>query len=316
MRILITGGSGYIGTRLMQAFAARTDVEEIIDVDLRPPRFTDPKVRFVERSVTDDLRDIFSDRARKIDVAMHLAWVLDPMHDEARQREICIGGTNNFLDGCVAGDIRHVVFMSSATAYGAHPAHAKPVSEGEPLKSFHHFQYSAEKREAEYLFQRFASDRPDTLLQIARPVVVGGPNVSNYIFRSIDKPVNFLPFGKDPDTQLVHEEDVAGALVAIVHSRLPGAFNLAADDLMKLSEAYKAVGARVVPMPMPVLLRIASFAWRRKLTQLVEAPPGFVYFIACPWLVSNRRVREEVGYRFRYTTRGTLDAYLEARRRH
>ena len=47
MRYLITGGSGYIGTRLTEILAARDDVEGIVDVDVRPPSRPLAKTTFV-----------------------------------------------------------------------------------------------------------------------------------------------------------------------------------------------------------------------------------------------------------------------------
>jgi UDP-glucose 4-epimerase len=265
--------------------------------------------------VTDDLADLFSDRARRVDCAMHLAWNVDPLRDSERQRAICIGGTNRFLDGCVAGDVRHVFFMSSGTAYGANPRHASPVDEAEPFKLEHHFQYSAEKGEAERLCSRFAADRPGTLLQIARPCVVGGPNVDNFIFRAMDRPVTFRAIGHDPEIQLVHEDDTADALLAIIDSRRPGAFNVAGEGTMRLSEAYRRIGARVVALPLPALRAVARAAWKRDIRAVTEAPEDFLSFVVYPWLVSSRRLRDELGFRFRYDTAQTLDAFVASRGR-
>jgi UDP-glucose 4-epimerase len=311
-RILVTGGSGYIGSRVCAELAARADVEEVVNVDVKPPPALAPaKVRWVNRSVTEKLDDLCAG----IDTALHLAWNVDPLRDPMKQREICIGGTNRFLDACLAGGVKHLLFMSSATAYGAHPDHAHPVDESEPLKDHYHFQYSREKQEAEGLCRRFAADRPGTLLQIVRPVIVGGPNVSNFIFRSMDRSLSFRAIGKDPPIQLVHEDDAAAAVVAIVASRLPGAFNLAADGQLTVSQMYSRLGARVATLPLHALLGIGGVAWRRGWVKVAEAPPDFIFFAAFPWLVSNRRLKEEVGYKLKHDAEQTLATFLAAKRR-
>jgi UDP-glucose 4-epimerase len=246
-----------------------------------------------------------------VDVALHLAWTVDPLRDAAAQRDICIGGTNRFLDGCVAGNVRHVLFVSSATAYGANPAHARPVDESEPLKDRWHFQYSAEKREAEGLMRRFAADRPGTLLQIVRPCIVGGPNVSNFISRNAERPFVMRVLGHDPMLQLVHEDDCAAAVVAIVRSRVPGAFNVAAEGGITLTEVARRAGVPVVALPFGLLARAADLGWRRGLRWITEAPPEFLWFMVHPWLVSAERLRRDVGFRFAFTAEQTLGQMLE-----
>ena len=314
MRLLITGGSGYIASRFIETVAARPEVEEIVDLDLRPPASPADKVRFVERSVTEDLRDLFTDPARPIDVALHLAWNVDPLRDPRRQREVCVGGTRRFLEGCAAGDVKHVLFMSSATAYGAGPSHATPLEESEPPRDHHGNQYAVEKAEAEELCRRFAAERPGTLLQIVRPAIVGGPNVSNFIFRWMEKPIFFLPRGLDPAMQFVHEDDVARALEAIVDSKAEGAWNLAPDDVLTVRQAVEIAGARCLALPFGVLYAVARVAWRLKLRQVIEAPAPFLYYLAYPWLVENRRIKDELGFEFRHGSRETLETFLAARR--
>ena len=313
MRLLITGGSGYIGSRFIEAMAARPEVEEIIDLDLRPPRTAIDKVRFVERSVTEDLTDLFTDSDRPLDVAMHLAWNVDALRDSGRQREICIGGTKRFLEGCAAGGVEHVLYMSSGTAYGANPNQTEPYDESEKPHDTYGFQYAAEKIEGEELCRAYAAEHPGTLLQIVRPAVVGGPNVSNFIFRLMDKPVFFRPMGLDPPMQLVHEDDVAGALVSIVTSGAEGAFNLAPDDTLTVGESARIAGSRSMVLPFRLLYALNALAWRLNLKQLAEAPAPFLYFAAHSWLLSNRRMKEELGFEFRYGSRETLESYLATR---
>jgi len=310
MRILVTGGSGYIGSRLLVQLAERPDVHEILDIDIKPPAISHPKVRYVERSVAEPFADLFTEAP--VDLAMHLAWVLDPLHDSARQRLICIGGTKNFLDGCHQAAVKHVFHMSSATAYGAHPSHAEPVSEEADLLPEHHFQYSSEKREAEAIYADFRKEHPDLLCQWARPCIVAGPNVTNFIFRMLERPVAFRATGLEPKMQLVHEDDVAAALDAIVSSENPGCFNIAAPGTITLRDIARRLGTPTIPLPFPVLYGICAFAWKLNIRFLSEAPPGFLYHAFYPWLVSSRRLEEELGFSYRYTCDETLAAYVEA----
>ncbi len=323
MRLLVTGGSGYIGSRFIEAMAARPEVEEIVDLDIRPPAGPTGKVRYVERSVTEDLTDLLADPERPVDVAMHLAWNVDALRDSRRQRQVCIGGTQRFLEGCAAGGVGHVLFMSSATAYGADPAQTEPWDEsemptypggGQAGHRHHGFQYAAEKAEGEALCRRFAAEHPGTLLQIVRPSVVGGPNVSNFIFRLMDKPVFFRPLGLDAPMQLAHEDDVAGALVAIVTSKAEGAFNIAPDDTLTVGESARIAGARSLALPFRLLYTLNWLAWSLNLKAIAEAPARFLYFAAYPWLVSNRRLKEELGFEPRYGSRQTLESYLARKR--
>lgn len=314
MRILITGGSGYIGSLVIKMLSQQSDVQEIINIDLRLPQQQLPKVTTIRRDISQDMCDLFGSDETVIDIAIHAAWTVDPLRDSSEQRRICIGGTKRFLDGCLAGGVKHILFVSSATAYGAHPENDKLCDELTPLRSEYHFQYSSEKRESESLFQRYANEHPDILLQVVRPVVVAGPNVSNYIFRAITRPVLFVAQGHDPQIQLVHEEDVARAIVAILLSRVPGSFNLAANGSISLRQMYKRLGARrIISLPLPVLLAITDWGWKNGWRVITEAPAGMVYFISYPWLVSNQRVQQEVGFRFRYTTEQVLDAYVTTR---
>jgi len=311
MRVLVTGGSGYIGTLVLARLSERADVDEIVNVDLRPPERELPKVRTALRSVTDDLADL----AAGCGLALHLAWVLNPLHDAERQRAVNLDGTRRFLQACLGAGVTRVFFMSSITAYGAHPEHDRPLDEAALLRERWHFQYSAEKREAELLCRIFAAENPGRLLQIARPCTVGGPRVSNFIFRSIDRPLTLRLLGHDPRVQLVHEEDTAAAVAAIVASERPGAFNVVADEGFRLSEAYGRLGVHALPVPFGLLWAINRLAWRRRWTRLVEAPPEFLHFLRWPCLGSNRRITEELGFRFRFSAWQTLESYLAARGR-
>ena len=53
MRYLITGGSGYIGTRLVDRLSRREDTESIVICDVAAPRTFVPKTEFQKIDVRD-----------------------------------------------------------------------------------------------------------------------------------------------------------------------------------------------------------------------------------------------------------------------
>ena len=53
VRYVITGGSGYIGSRLIERLVERDDTERILIADVRPPRSFRPKTEWGELDVRD-----------------------------------------------------------------------------------------------------------------------------------------------------------------------------------------------------------------------------------------------------------------------
>jgi nucleoside-diphosphate-sugar epimerase len=80
---VITGGSGYLGSRLVDLLSRREDTERIVICDVPAPRENKPKSQFERLGVRDrdGVRAVL-DRARP-DALVHLAFILTPVHDEA-----------------------------------------------------------------------------------------------------------------------------------------------------------------------------------------------------------------------------------------
>src|SRR5688500_3540668 len=83
VRYLITGGSGYIGSRLIEILAAREEVELIVNVDVRPPARPHAKATYTRGDVRDyaAIRELLE--RNQPDALVHLAFLLNPIRDEA-----------------------------------------------------------------------------------------------------------------------------------------------------------------------------------------------------------------------------------------
>src|SRR3954469_21806256 len=263
MRYLITGGSGYIGSRLVERLSGLPETERILICDVRPPRVFRPRVSFVQLDVRDAGAVRAAIESERPDAVIHLAFILNPMHDEAAMYEIDVGGTHNVLEACSASGVGQVLVTSSSTAYGAFPDNPVPLTEEHPVRGVPDFEYARDKAESDRLCQLWALRHPDRAMTIVRPCIVFGPSVDNYLVRLWTKQPFQADFGlPDPGIQFVHEDDVVAALVSLLEARSSGAFNVAPDELMPSVECATLIGLPRRRLPLKVAWRLASVMWR------------------------------------------------------
>jgi UDP-glucose 4-epimerase len=313
VRYLITGGSGYIGGRLTGLLSAREETERIVDVDLNPPAHAHPKTEFVHADVRDRaaIRELLE--RHRIDALVHLAFILNPLRDEARMYDVDVNGTQATLQAASEAGTEQVLVTSSAAAYGAFPDNPKPIAEDWPVRGTADFSYARDKAEADRVCQLWAADHPDRVMTIVRPCIVLGPNVDNYIVRTWTR-APFMPVldGHEEEFQVVHEDDVVSALVAVLDSRAAGAFNLAGDGTLTWRQSAEIIGLRTREISEKATRRIASAMWRLHFPR-AEAPAGNVAFLRYPWVVSNEKLKAATGWTPAYTSRAAFEDAMRAK---
>jgi UDP-glucose 4-epimerase len=308
VRYLITGGSGYIGSRLTEILGARSEAERIVNVDVRPPARPHTKADFVHGDVRDfaAIRDLL-ERERP-DALVHLAFLLNPIRDEARMYDIDVNGTEAVLRAAADTGIQQVLVTSSATAYGAFPDNPKPIAEDWPVRGQPDFSYARDKAEADRLCQLWALEHPERVMTIVRPSIVFGPNVDNYISRGWEKS-SFMPImdGVDEEFQLVHEDDVVNAITGLLDAKAGGAFNVAGDGTLRWGESAQMIGLRTREISLKTVRRIYAVAWALHAPR-IESPPGNLNFIRYPWVVSNEKLKAAIGWE---PSADTREVFLE-----
>jgi UDP-glucose 4-epimerase len=310
VRYLITGGSGYIGSRLVERLAEREETERILICDVRPPRVFRPKVEYRELDVRDatKVREVVA--AERPDALVHLAFILNPMHDEAAMYEIDVGGTHNVLEAASEAGVGQVLVTSSSTAYGAFPDNPVPLTEDHPVRGVPDFEYARDKAESDRLCQLWALRHSDRVMTIVRPCIVFGPNVDNYLVRLWTKQPFQADFGvPDPGIQFVHEDDVVEAIAVLLEGGHGGAFNVAGDGTLPVTECAEIIGLKRRRVPLGAMRRFAGLMWKLR---AAETPPGSIHFAVHPWLVSNEKLKRETGWRPRHSSRETFEITMRA----
>ena len=312
MRYLITGGSGYIGSRLVDLLARREDTEKIVIADVVPPKGCyRPKTEYEKVDVRSrDAVHAVLQRANP-DVLVHLAFILNPVHNEAFMYDVDVNGTHNVLEAAAEVGIGQVLVTTSGVAYGAFPDNPDPITEDWPVRGVPRFSYARDKTDSDRIVQLWAHQHPDVVTTIVRPCIVYGPNVDNYLVRLWSDAPAVADVGNiDRTTQFVHEDDVVGAISRLLLGKHAGQFNLAADGLMTRRECAELLDRRVIKMPLWLYRSLAKLAWHLRQS---EAPAGGIDFELYSWILSNEKVKRTLDWTPRYTSRETFLIAMRAK---
>jgi nucleoside-diphosphate-sugar epimerase len=135
-RILVTGGSGFIGSALVKALVARGETVRVFDDHSRgaPRRLVDvePDIEMFEGDIRD--ADAVENAMRGIDEVWHLAFVNGTAaFYSAPDRVLDVGvkGIVNVIDACRRHGVTRLVLASSSEVYQSPPA--VPTDETVPL---------------------------------------------------------------------------------------------------------------------------------------------------------------------------------------
>ena len=269
---LVTGGTGFLGRRLLERLVRRADAEVFVLVrkgSLARLQAATAQLEGGDRIVAvvgdlsaDGLGLKAADRKRLtgVDHVVHLAALYDMTADDERNRQVNVEGTRRVVELAGALGARRFHHVSSVAVAGEHKGRFTEAmfAEGQHLPS----PYHATKYEAE----RIVREEAGMPWRVYRPAVVVGDSVTGemdkidgpyYLFPTLagigDLPAAGLLPLVGPDlgaTNVVPVDYVADAMDALIHADgLDGrAFHLVHPRPQKLLDVYNALaGAAGAP---------------------------------------------------------------------
>lgn len=200
MKVLITGGAGILGQKVVQRFVSNGHQARVFDlpqVDYSPFEGM-AGVEIVKGDIRD--KDIVRQAVEGVDAVLHLAALIPPASERNREVTLAInvGGTSNLLEAIGRHSI-HFVLTSSVATYGDTTKDTPPIRVTHPQVVTD--IYSESKIESERV--TLASGVPYTIFRIA-PIAV--PEVM--------EPPEVWPFMAEQRVEWVNRDDVADALYA------------------------------------------------------------------------------------------------------
>jgi UDP-glucose 4-epimerase len=312
--VLVTGGSGFIGSRFVATLAAdRGDVATLVSLDLRrvPEEERLPGVIYATGDIRgSEVAELIAEHA--VDTVVHLAAIVTPGKEASREllHSIDVGGTENVLAACLANGVRRLVVTSSGAAYGYYADNAEWLSEDDPIRGNPEFAYSDHKRLVEEMLARHREEHPELEQLIFRPGTILGANANNQITDLFEKPVVLGVRGSDTPFVFIWDEDVVACLVEGVRGGRAGIYNLAGDGVMTLAEIASAIEKPLLSIPAWLIQGLLAVLHPIGLSQY---GPEQVDFLRYRPVLSNARLQSEFGYKPRKSTRECFDAYWRHR---
>ncbi|MBN8475228.1 SDR family oxidoreductase [Sulfuritalea sp.] len=308
--VLVTGSSGYLGSQVVAALAARGDIE-VIALDLRDPAQRLPGVIYESADIRAAEVDAIVGRHRPR-VVVHLASIVTPGKKSNREFEfsVDVGGTRNLLEACLAHGVRRIIVSSSGAAYGYHADNPEWLSEADPVRGNQSFAYSWHKRLVEEMLAEYRASQPQLEQIVFRIGTILGATVHNQITDLFEKPRLIAIKGSDSPFVFIHDQDVVGAIVQGVDSTVTGIFNVAGDGKLSIFEIAERLGKRCVVL-QPGLLQAAL--WLLKKLGMTRYGPEQIDFLRYRPVLANRCLKEEFGYVPKLTSAEVFDLWRRSR---
>ena len=310
--VLVTGSDGYLGRQLMEALARERDgFENIVAIDVRntPQQERQADIEYLTADIrSPELGDIFGQF--HIDNVVHLASIVTPGKKPDREFEYAVDvlGTQNVLEACVASNVGKIIITSSGAAYGYHPDNPAWLNEDHALRGNPEFAYSDHKRLVEEMLARYRKEHPELKQLIFRPGTILGDTANNQITALFEKPVLIGLIGVDAPFVLIWDKDVIGCIMKGIKEDLTGIYNLAGDGIITMREMASMLGKPYLSLPV-WLVRISL--WTLKKFGLTQYGPEQIGFLRYRPVLSNRHLKEVLGYRPEKTTRQTFKSLLK-----
>jgi len=279
--VLVTGAAGQVGRRLTAILARSPWVDRVLAVDLAGLPSAGAKVEahsfdLSQCSACDELAAL----AKRADSIVHLAWL-----PEGGQN---LAATRNVLDAAQSIGPALLVYLSSATVYGAWADNPVPITEDVEPRPNPGLLYAVEKRSAELVVEDWSKQNPGTDVAVLRPAcTVGAPGRPLYEALAAGRRP---PLGSEGRlVQYLHVDDLTSAVDHVVRRALSGTYNVAPDGGVREEVAGAlAGGSATVPLPRSVRARANALRWElgRRGT-----PPGARAYAEHSWVVAPDKLK-------------------------
>jgi len=307
VKILVTGGSGFLGINLVRLFLEK-GFNNITIIDLVP--FDYPEKTQVEE-IIGDIRDLnkVKEAMKNIDIVIHCAAAL-PLYSKEDIFTTDVDGTENLLTEAKKENVQRFIHISSTAVYGVPDHH--PICENDDLVGVGH--YGNAKIQAEQKCIQFRNQ--GMCIPIIRPKSFVGPErlgVFALFYDWAKDGRNFPMIGNGKNRyQLLAVEDLCESIFSCVtmdENIVNDVFNIGAKNFETMGEDYQAVldyagfNKKVIGFPAWPVIQTLRFLELLKISPLYK----WVYETASKdSYVSIEKAEKKLNYSPRFSNKQAL----------
>jgi nucleoside-diphosphate-sugar epimerase len=304
---LITGGTGFLGVRLIRYLLSKGHTVTSYDVDASFTEDVFSKVNVITADVRD--KQALDAAFKDVDVVVHAAAAL-PLYSRDEILTTTIDGTRNVLDTALAHNVKRVVYISSTAVYGIPDHH--PLLETDELVGVG--PYGEAKIEAEAICESYRTG--DLTIPVLRPKSFIGPErlgVFALLYDWASSGKNFPILGRGNNRyQLLDVDDLCEAIYLAANGKrevVNDTFNIGAREFGTIRDDYQAVldeagfGKRIIGLPKgPVILAL-------KVLEKLKLSPLYAWVYETAGkdsFVSIEKAERVLGYDPQYSNKDAL----------
>ena len=226
MSVMVTGGTGFIGNRIVRKLVDRG--EEVVCFDLAPPRanlqpYLD-RIQVYRGDITQVPQLLEAINTHGVERIIHMAALLPPDTEERPHfaMQINIQGTNNIFEVARWTGIKRVVYASSIAAYGVQDTFGdRPVNEEDLAAPVN--VYGMTKAANDFAALKYTDLYGLDLRGVRICTVFGHGRVTGMTgiiggllmsLPAIGQPIS-MPFHQDELSPMIHAEDAAEIFVRV-----------------------------------------------------------------------------------------------------
>ncbi|MBI2608218.1 MAG: NAD-dependent epimerase/dehydratase family protein [Deltaproteobacteria bacterium] len=301
MKVCVTGGNGFIGSRVVKELVRENyDVRLVLRKTSKTQRISDLKFEKVYGDILD--KESLHKAFQGCDAVIHLACISSwDQIRSGKMEEVAVQGSQNVFEAALHNKIKKLIHVSSAAAVNANSTQNKISNEETKFTLqnstliYAKAKHKVEKIALEYL-------KKGLPIVICNPSEVYGENDDDFVTSGnlrdfIQDWPTLVPHG---GTGVVYVGDVAKGIVQALQKGRPGERYILSSENLSIKElaelALEAAGKKrkVITLPNGLLMGLVSTLEKIKVKPPI--PKDVLEYAVRYWFVDNAKAKKELGF--------------------